>query len=755
MFRRGLIGAALLLSCAPAEMPHPPLYCDNSFSLAPPEPLQSIDPSSEEQPPPLSFAIDDPSIAGESELISEDKSPYFTNRWRARIRRFDRALAGIEEADTRLFPDRMALVRGDALFGLKRFDEARDAYREAMLRGESAGVREAAALGLAQIHDARGEPRETLYYLDPLLEALADDAEPELSLMRARSLAALARRDEARRELFSLIDRSAALDVAAKAEQSLAQIDGRRRLNKDDQIEVDRKKARILALKGRSLAALQQLNKLRAISRGDAGVQIELDLADLQAARGARSNAETILRKLFARRDVEGRKGEVLLRLGRLALDRFDFREARAHFAGCVELHDSAFVDCSYEGAEVDYFSGEYSLCAEKMFTLALEFPTAKRAPQALWMAGWSDYLRGGDTIALQAFERLRGAENATDEQRDAGTYWLGRTLEREGSSDEADYEYRSIVSTRPLTYYGLLARARLESRETIPLFQGLSPPPPAATAEEIAANLGPLRPIAIDRGVALLRARLISEGVEELLAAAEEYRRRADPSGMAAVIDLFAMFERDAWAFLIARNLVDSSRTVTPAPDLWRLWRVAYPTPFEAPVTDASRDHEVDPLLLYAVMRTESRFRADAVSPAGARGLMQLMPATARSLARNSPRARIHARRYRAPESNVWLGAGYLAQLLERYQGNVIKAIGAYNAGPGAMDRWGRMFGALEHDEFVERTPYDETRRYMRKTLESYLIYRRLYAASTEVRVVNVSAALAPTPTTQLSFKR
>jgi soluble lytic murein transglycosylase len=197
----------------------------------------------------------------------------------------------------------------------------------------------------------------------------------------------------------------------------------------------------------------------------------------------------------------------------------------------------------------------------------------------------------------------------------------------------------------------------------------------------------------------------------------------------MTVVVDLFHFFEREAWASLIARYIADESpEQPSNEPYFWRIWRYAYPTPFEPEVERASHAHYVDPYLTYAVMRTESRFRPDAVSRVGARGLMQLMPATARWIARITPSAKPEAARYRAPGPNIWLGSWYLRDLVDRFGANAVHVLGAYNAGPSAMERWIKRFGLLGPDEFAERVPYFETRGYIRRTLESFMIYHALY---------------------------
>ncbi len=116
--------------------------------------------------------------------------------------------------------------------------------------------------------------------------------------------------------------------------------------------------------------------------------------------------------------------------------------------------------------------------------------------------------------------------------------------------------------------------------------------------------------------------------------------------------------------------------------------------------VEDAAHRYEVDPLLVNAVINQESGFRADAVSKAGAMGLMQLMPATAKALGVHNPFD---------PRQNVEAGTALLRQLLDRYGGNIELALAAYNAGPEAVDKYGGV------------PPYPETQSYVRSIMQAY----------------------------------
>jgi soluble lytic murein transglycosylase len=126
--------------------------------------------------------------------------------------------------------------------------------------------------------------------------------------------------------------------------------------------------------------------------------------------------------------------------------------------------------------------------------------------------------------------------------------------------------------------------------------------------------------------------------------------------------------------------------------------------------------------------MREESSYRPDALSVVGARGLVQVMPATGASVAERLGWKGFHEDQLFVPSRNLALGSSYLGELLRTFDGRVSAAVAAYNAGPDAVARWLREGGSLEDDEWVESIPYDQTRSYVRRVLRSLHVYQALY---------------------------
>jgi soluble lytic murein transglycosylase len=158
------------------------------------------------------------------------------------------------------------------------------------------------------------------------------------------------------------------------------------------------------------------------------------------------------------------------------------------------------------------------------------------------------------------------------------------------------------------------------------------------------------------------------------------------------------------------------------------RVLRTIYPWPLREVVSAEAREFEIDPYLLAAIIRQESSFDIDATSRAGARGLMQVMPGTARQAARRMgldwSDHLLHV-----PDANLHVGAAHLAILLRHYGGNLVPTLAAYNAGLTPVELWRRFPEARDPALFVERIPYAETRGYVRSVLRNWTIYRALYA--------------------------
>jgi soluble lytic murein transglycosylase len=147
------------------------------------------------------------------------------------------------------------------------------------------------------------------------------------------------------------------------------------------------------------------------------------------------------------------------------------------------------------------------------------------------------------------------------------------------------------------------------------------------------------------------------------------------------------------------------------------------YLTPYHDVLAKQARSRRIEEPLVFGLVRQESRFIADARSPAGAAGLMQLLPSTARWVAKKIGMKGFHPSRVSRPEVNAMLGAFYLRHVLDGFRGNPVLAAAAYNAGPGRARRWCDT-KPLEGAIYIETIPFSETRQYVKKVMANALYY-------------------------------
>ncbi len=284
--------------------------------------------------------------------------------------------------------------------------------------------------------------------------------------------------------------------------------------------------------------------------------------------------------------------------------------------------------------------------------------------------------------------------------------YWLGRTAAAAGDPARANAEY-TIAASWPGTYYGQLAALRLGLDLAAAITASRDPPADATRALDLAG-----------RELARAAAYLVAWGAPRR---AQPFLLRLDdiaPDGpdRALAARLAAGFGMPETAVAIARRAGRDGMTLLDA---------GWPIPVEPPGQPG-----MDPSLALGLMRQESSFDSTAISPVGARGLMQLMPGTAGAVARKLGLApSLPAALVQDPGYNMLLGTSYLRDLLDQFGGAAPLAIASYNAGPSRVSEWlvsngdPRGFG-VDIVDWIELIPFSETRNYVQRVIESQVVY-------------------------------
>ncbi len=340
--------------------------------------------------------------------------------------------------------------------------------------------------------------------------------------------------------------------------------------------------------------------------------------------------------------------------------------------------------------------------------------------PKAQWRVGWLEYRTGRFRDAAKTF---RTGTSAGNEHGWAPQflYWMGRALERENDPGAAQ-AHAQLCRTYPLTYYGKLVASCAKDFEEASGLNGRNGDTSAAEPTEIPSSL--TNHVHYRRALELLEVAWKEEAARELT-----WLARRGLRSRAVLLELSArLSEAEAHheALRLAKIYFRGYLEGGDRPAKAGLWRVAYPMGY-VPVIQSHAAGSVDPYLVAALIREESLYDAKALSPAGAIGLMQLMPATARQLGGEGEDLGELRDVLFDSETNIRLGSRYLGTLVQRFSGNILHAVAAYNAGPAAVSSWVRRNGARDPEEFVELIPYRETRGYVKRVLRSYREYHRL----------------------------
>lgn len=293
----------------------------------------------------------------------------------------------------------------------------------------------------------------------------------------------------------------------------------------------------------------------------------------------------------------------------------------------------------------------------------------------------------------------------------------------------DAIQRYGAIINEQPLSFAAMASAARLRGLGRPEVHRNRLTPTPFGSElpfDTLPADLP-------EKARFLAEIGLHTDAERALFDERGEVRRRYSEREGQVLCEMYGSLDRGYRRFSLADRLLRSDNLGSPpsADNLWA-WRCAYPEPYRDIVSSVEERYRLPESLVHAVMRQESGFRPNVVSPAGAIGLMQLMPNTARRAAAEiteQPGAPWVPDPSQPTNvlNNVELGGFYLGKLLGMLGGQVPVAVAAYNAGPSAVSRWLEGGEDLPVDVWVARIPYTETRDYVSYVLGNYLAYRYL----------------------------
>ncbi len=505
-------------------------------------------------------------------------------------------------------------------------------------------------------------------------------------------------------------------------------------------------------------------------------------LARALAMAGENDRAKAVYKEAIRKFPPSDDYFAVLLDYAEFLRRQWDTKEARALLARAADGAPPAFKsELEFLFARVEWKAGRSSSARAKFLEIADANVRPGTAERARYQAAWIAEEEGEIEAATTEFGKLRAAQDESIRQEatfrhafglyrlkrypdavaafDKGersgfssvekarhAYWRARTLSEAGEAQKAEAAMRSLASDPAAGPFALFA-ARSLGRNP---FELLNAPSSGETGmcfaekEQLWEKIRKADWAAADAETVRRAERLIALGVVDY-AVLEADRidrakvRRAIGLAEGGIPALFRYLAGDLKGAIRETSALSTDPTAVGLVD-----RIQYPLAPEYVGDCDRRISGIDPLVLHSIIRQESQFQANALSPAGAVGLMQLMPRTAADVARREKKRKPTRRDLLRPDRNIALGAAYFARLLRGYEGDFVRAVAAYNAGDPAVSRW---WEGADGDPalFLERMTYRETRFYVRRVFFNLLQYYRIYRPEMLARYLSIAGGEAP----------
>lgn len=623
-----------------------------------------------------------------------------------RLKRYDEALLYLTEAERNypLLADLAAAMRGEALYNLGRFEEAAAVARSVAEKSAVAAtvrrMEKLAADALFYSGDYRGAL--DAYQLFAAKYQGGND--------RIDALFQAARCQEMERNQQAAVKgyRTIYLQFPASTQggKSFEQL---KQLEKNGLVGCSSFSPQELLERSVALLAANQAGaaawSLAAIPRQDLSDNL-LAMIELKSGQVAMKQRNYLLAEQFLKRAAAYRNSptvyEASLNLARVEIRRGDTEKGVRRLQGLAVLKKEGGDIPLLDAALALKQSGRFADAAPLFRQLVKEYPGSELRLRSEWELAWGSYLAGDLVTAEEFLTKLQG----DDRYREQAVYWLARLKERQGRRGEAVADYVTLLKEYPFGFYAAWYRQKNGINSGwLPIPDNLQEPsfPEGTERIQALARLGMLEKARVEL------AEFRQQGVKpELISGLSRLQQLAGDLHGSIVT-----FHRNRPESINQENLP--------------FWSLGYPRPYAALFNRYSAENNVPELLVLSLAKAESSFRADVKSHAGAIGLMQLMPATAKMT------AGYKGKNYNPlwltdPEYNIRLGTRHLRDLLNQYSADQVYTLAAYNAGAGAVKRWRNTFGELERDEFIENIPYQETRDYVKKIVGYMDVYAALY---------------------------
>jgi soluble lytic murein transglycosylase len=365
--------------------------------------------------------------------------------------------------------------------------------------------------------------------------------------------------------------------------------------------------------------------------------------------------------------------------------------------------------------------------------TLLKKYPKSDEAAEYRWSMA-RKAMKAGNTVKAWEWARPIASNNPDSPEAPKASFWIGKWAQKMGKSKEANDAFLYTIGRFPHSYYAW--RSAVALGWDVGDFTDVRSHNPT-TLKPTTRNTPPAG----------------SDAFKEL------YRLGEDTDAW----NLFQAEIGDPWNLTLEEQFnlglykLSLNQNLEGINLIWRLrerdtpeeqkqwkalresdeyWHALFPFPYYDTILQWSKERKLNPLLVTALIRQESRFEKEIRSPVGAVGLMQIMPDTGKYIASNTG---TKSYSLTDPEDNIMMGTWYLDYTHRQYNDNSLFAVASYNAGPGAVSRWKERFQISDHDEFVENIPYPETKGYVESVLGNYWNYLQIYNPEIQQKMAKV----------------
>lgn len=444
-----------------------------------------------------------------------------------------------------------------------------------------------------------------------------------------------------------------------------------------------------------------------------------------------------------------------------------------------------------YQSAFLSYQFQDYDGAARRFKEYMKVYPRSTLNRDAKWQLAWIQYLKGDYQGAYKSFSALQHEKGVGRRHRarypaDRMNYWMAMSLYRQEKYDQAKTVFESLAKDPLMGYYSIASQYRLKKIQSLqpktmvrtfsegglrwaarmPSSEYMIPSiddrySPSMTGieneteesfvmQELAEESGDesneqeestdqkqlevvenldttVTPALVKR---FEKARdLMTVGLEDwakwdLYDIERKTRNKEFMKSLMSEYNSVGYFHRSSYI----GQVYFSGQRATGLEGGRSFWEFAYPRAFSDHVEKYSKDFSVPNELVWGIMRAESQYRRDAISPVGALGLMQVMPFTGYRVASLLGEKDFKPRQLLEPSAAIKMGSRYLQRLMIKFDNTIPLVAAGYNAGPHRVNNWLASFGHLETDEFIEHIPFLETRNYVKKVVANCYVYSQLY---------------------------